>query len=144
MSNQVAPANLVGFVAQSMYAPIPLKVKFAKISASATEQDVVAAVSGKRIRVLSAQFTLTGHLDATAQFFSNGSGGTAISGLFKPLALQTDSGGAAMIVLSAADHPYGCFETATGQKLTVDGTGTSAPAIEGFLTYVEVDPNINQ
>ena len=114
-----------------------LEVKFAAIAFTGTAQDVVAAVTGKKIRVLSAQFTLTGNVDNTAAFYSNGVAGTLLSGLLQPLALQTDAGGAAMVMISGKYHPYGAFETKSGEKLTVDGAGTT-PVGEGFLTYVEI------
>jgi hypothetical protein len=85
----------------------------ANIAASQTNSVVVAAVSGKRIRVLAVAF-LCG---ATATDATLNSGSTAISPLFANAA----NGGAVLPFM-----PVGWFETAIGEALTLTtGAGST-------------------
>src|SRR2546430_16473891 len=103
-----------------------IPVKFVPISASASA-DIVAAVAGKRIRVLAYTFTLAG-TSPTAKFQSGGS--TDLTGTFAPTTgsvLVHDAGGLAP-----------AFATNVGEKLNLVLAGAAASA-QGHLTYVLVD-----
>lgn len=106
------------------------QVKFAEIdSAGNTTFDVVAAVTGKRIRVMSYVLSLEDNAQAV-QFQSKGSG-----------ALVELSGNGIQAIASvnntfAAPHnPAGWFETVAGEKLQIKSS--AAGAIGGHLSYVE-------
>jgi hypothetical protein len=102
---------------------VPVKRAFLNQAASGTAQTVVAAVSGKRIRVLA----LAMRAGATATDATFNSGSTAIS----PLFANAINDGA---VLPLNEH--GWFETAAGAALTVT---TGAGSTTGILVnYVEV------
>ena len=100
-------------------------VKRAAISGASTDNPVVAAVTGKKIRVLS--YTLT-TASATTVSFEDGAGGTALTGVMTT---------AAGTPIEGAYNPHGHFETtaATLLNLTLGG----AVQTSGHLTYVEVD-----
>jgi hypothetical protein len=90
---------------------------FANVAASQTDSSLVAAVSGKKIRVKALAF-VCGATATTATFNSKGSGaGTACSPLFANAA----NGGAVL-----GHNPEGWFETETGEALTLT-TGAGAP-----------------
>lgn len=103
-------------------------MKFAKIDLAASG-DLVAAVSGKKIRVLSYLIVSAGSV--TAKFQS---------------AASTDLTGAMSLVVgvpNACDHappvhgmPTGYFETSQGEKLNL--VLSSGVQVSGHLTYVEV------
>ena len=101
-------------------------VKRAAITSAAGAFDVVAAVTGKRIRVLSFKLCTTTTAVAIT-WRSNAS--TALTGAMTVIA-NTPWG--------AEWHPAGHFETASGEKLDILQSGTSQ--ISGWLTYQEVDP----
>lgn len=99
-------------------------VKFASIATAAVDTTVVAAVTGKKIRVLSC-FLVSDTASTTARFES-GTGGTAISGLML-LGLSQ--------VLVLPHNEAGWFETAAAALLNLEcATG----GVDGGLTYVEV------
>lgn len=99
------------------------QVKTAKISL-ASSGEVVAAVTGKKIRVLTCNFTC--NLAATVQARTNNGSGTTLSGLYS---FDAKSG----IVLGY--NPGGHWvETTAGQALYL----TISSAIEGSITYIEV------
>ena len=103
-------------------------MKFAKIDLAASG-DVVSAVTGKKIRVLS--YFLVSAGSVTAKFQSGAS---------------TDLTGAMSLIVgvpNACDHappvhgmPTGYFETAPGEKLNLVLGGSVQ--VSGHLTYVEV------
>jgi hypothetical protein len=96
--------------------PSVLRTK-ANIASATTDGAVIAAVSGKKIRVLG--FILQAGGTATTVVFNTkpGGAGTAVSAVFDLLA----RGGT-----SAPIHNYGWFETSSGEGLTVTtGTGSS-------------------
>lgn len=98
--------------------------KKAVISLAATGT-VVAAVTGKKIRVLA--YTIVGGGTATVTFKS-GAAGTALTGAMS------------LVVNSVLSVPYceaGHFETAASALLELS-LGASV-AMAGHLTYVEVD-----
>lgn len=109
----------------------PRKVKFAAISASASET-VVAAVAGKKIRVLS--YVLTGDDAVVAKWTSDdGESGTDISGELNFAATGS--------VVAAAFSPVGHFETAVGEALGLDldaGEGEGSGGVGGHVSYIEV------
>jgi hypothetical protein len=97
-------------------------VKFAQISAAASA-DVVAAVPGKKIRVL--QYKVVVDAAMTVKFQSGAS--TDLTGAM-PFAANGGS--------SDPYSPVGLFETAVGEKLNVVLVG--AGNIAGHLSYQEV------
>lgn len=101
------------------------KPLYAAINVStAGDNTLVAAVAGKRIRVLS--YTLVCSAVETVRFES-GAGGTALTGQMEFGA----NGGAAV----TCDH--GLFETAAGALLNLElATGVN---VDGHLTYVLID-----
>lgn len=104
-----------------------VKKAFANIAASQTDSAVVAAVTGKIIRVLAVAFVAGG--TATNATFNTkpGGAGTAISCLFANAA----NGGAVL-----PHNPYGWFETASGEGLSLT---TGAGSTTGVLVvYAEV------
>lgn len=102
-----------------------LTPKFATIAASSSGNNtLVAAVTSKKIRVLSVAFVANGAVNAK---FQSGASGTDLTGLFYCL-----QGGGAVL----PPNPTGWFETAAGTLLNLNLSG--AVAVGGCLTYVEV------
>ncbi len=104
-------------------------VKFAESDSAGNETfDVVTAVSGKRIRVLSYVLSVVGA--QAVQFQSKGSG-----------ALVELSGNGIQAIASvnntfaAAHNSAGWFETVAGEKLQIKSSASGA--IGGHLSYVE-------
>ncbi len=105
-------------------APLIPKFKVANVAASATNSTVIAAVTGKKLRVLAAAFVAGD--TATALTF-----GSAASAAISCLFANAANGGA-----SLAFSPTGWFETVAGEALTATtGTG-STTGIQ--LVYIEV------
>ncbi len=105
--------------------PPQSEAQHAEISSAATNATIVAAVAGKRIRVLS--FFLVAVTAVTVRFEST-SGGAALTGLMSVGA--TD-------VLAPGYNPLGHFQTVAGQLLNLELGGTVQ--VSGALTYVLVD-----
>ena len=100
-------------------------VKHAAIdAASSGNNTLVAAVSGKKIRVLALFITMTGTLVTIR--FEDGAGGTALTGQMGPTAGQP-------IVLPFS--PVGWFETSDATLLNMELSG--AQSVDGALTYIE-------
>lgn len=99
-------------------------IKYAKIDASSTGGDVVAAVVGKRIRVISLFLTIT-TAAGTVKFQSGGS--TDLTG-----AMTFAAGG----VQTLPHNPSGWFQTVAGEKLNM--VLASAGQVSGALTYQEI------
>jgi len=100
-------------------------VKRAKIdAASSGDNTLVAAVTGKKIRVLALFATMTG--TAVTIRFEDGAGGTALTGQMGPTAGQT-------IVLPF--NPVGWFETSAATLLNMELGG--AQSVDGALVYIE-------
>ena len=104
-------------------------VKFAEIDSDGNETfDVVAAVTGKRIRVLS--YVLSVAAAQIVKFQSKGSGaavelsGTGIHAI-----------AAVNNTFAAAHNPAGWFETVAGEKLQM--VSSAANKLGGHLSYVE-------
>ncbi len=99
--------------------------KFAAISgASSGDNTLVAAVTGKKILVLSLYLIAAG---AVAVRFESGAGGTALSGVMSIAA----NGG-----LVLGYNPVGYFKTESGALLNMELGG--AVQVSGGLTYIEV------
>lgn len=100
-------------------------IKFAAISASGSGNNtLVAAVTGKKIRVISLALMAAAAVNAKLQ---TGAGGTDLTGLFYPAA----NGGFVL--------PYnegGWCETASGALLNLNLSG--AVAVGGVVTYQEI------
>lgn len=102
-----------------------LTPKFAAISASSSGNNtLIAAVSGKKIRVLRWHLSANGVVNAK---FTDGAGGSDLTG---PHYL-TQYGG-----FGAAFCPVGHFETTANTSLVLNLSG--AVAVGGNITYVEV------
>lgn len=102
-----------------------LTPKFVTIAASSSGNNtLIAAVAGKKIRVLS--YTLVAASSVTATF-QNGASGTAISGIMSFAA----NGG-----VSVPFSPVGHFETSISTLLNLSLSG--AVSVAGHLCYVEV------
>ena len=100
-------------------------VKRAAIDAATSGNNtLVAAVSGKKIRVLALFATMTG--SAVTIRFEDGAGGTALTGQMGPTAGQT-------IVLPF--NPVGWFETSAATLLNLELSG--AQSVDGALVYIE-------
>jgi hypothetical protein len=95
-------------------------------NAASGDNTLVAAVTGKRIRVLAMIAVMTG--TAVTIRFESGAGGTALTGQMQP----TSGGG---FVLPY--NPIGWFETAASELLNMELSG--AQSVDGVLRYVEID-----
>lgn len=103
---------------------LPESIQVALNISSATTTSVVAAVAGRRIKLVSAFFTAAG-TTPTVKLQSHTT--TAINtGTLAPTAGQP-------VVLDY--HPDGWFTTAPGEALDLVSGGTS-PSIQGSLSYV--------
>lgn len=103
------------------------KVLFASVAAASNgDNTLVAATTGKRIRVLAFSLTMTG--TAVTIKFQSGAGGTDLTGAMTPLQGQT-------IVGSFA--PTGLLQTAASALLNLSLGG--AQAVAGYLVYQLVD-----
>jgi hypothetical protein len=101
----------------------PIPPKFAAISApNSGNNEVVAAVSGKKIRVLGYVLVASGAVNA--KFRSTNTDKTGL------LYLAQNGG------VSAPFSPVGHFETAAGEALNLNLSGSVA--VGGHLVYVEV------
>lgn len=102
-----------------------LTPKFAVINvASSGDNTILAAVSGKKIRVL--QYTLVCGSAVNVRFES-GIAGTALTGVME---IAANSG------ISAPYSPVGHFETASNTLLNLELSG--AVNVDGHFTYVEI------
>jgi hypothetical protein len=104
----------------------PLAVKYAVVAAASSGNNtLVAAVAGKKLRVVAGHLTMTGA--AVTIRFESGADGTALTGLMTPL--QGTS-------IALPFCPVGHFETAAGVLLNLELGG--AQAVAGWVVYVEV------
>ena len=103
-----------------------VQIKYAKIdAASSGDNTVVAAVTGKKLRVISAYWTMTG--TAVTVRWESGASGTALTGQGTSLQGHT---------VMLPYNPGGWFETAAGELLNLELGG--AQSVDGALAYVEV------
>jgi len=107
----------------------PLTPKFAPIAAATSGNNtLIAAVSGKKIRVLSIMAVISA---ATNIYFTSNTGGTVIfGGSTNKINLTANEG----FVLPFS--PVGWFETVAGEALVVNLSG--ANSFSGGLIYLEV------
>jgi hypothetical protein len=97
-------------------------------AASAGDNTIVAAVTGKKILVTSYLIVASGGANTLLRFES-GAGGTALTG-------EMDLGDNLSLVCPY--NPGGCFApTAAGALLNLQIT--AATSVDGHLTYVEID-----
>lgn len=102
------------------------RIKYAVIDhATSGDNTLVAAVTGRKIRVRSLFIIASG--DVTGRFES-GASGTALSG---QMAFGANGG------MVLADNPTGWFETASGSLLNLELSG--ATSVDGGLSYVEIE-----
>lgn len=103
-----------------------LTPKFAVINhASSGDNTLVAAVTGKKIRVLALYFRNAGAVDVR---FESGAGGTALSGV-----IETEAADPPFVL---PFNPVGWFETAISTLLNLELGG--AVSVDGGLVYVEI------
>lgn len=103
------------------------ELKFAAIDTAATtgDKEVVAAVTGKQIRVLVYSFTVGG--DETVTWYSDAAG-TALTG-----AMRFPAAGDGV---SPVFVPTGHFQTAAGEALVLNqGVGGGC---DGYVVYIEI------
>jgi hypothetical protein len=107
--------------------PAPFRAaKYAVISAgSSGDNTVVAAVTGKKIRVLAYALVAAG---AVTVRFESGASGTALTGV---MSLAANGG------LAVGLNELGHFETAAGVLLNMELGGVVQ--VSGALSYIEVD-----
>lgn len=94
--------------------------------ATSGDNELVAAVAGKKIRVLAMFAVMTG--TAVTIRFESGAGGTALTGQMQP-----SQGGGFVLPF----NPIGWFETAAGQALNMELGG--AQSVDGVFNYILVD-----
>jgi len=93
-------------------------------AASSGNNTLVAAVTGKKIRVLALTVTMTG--TAVTIRFEDGAGGTALTGQMQPTQGQT---------VTLPFNPVGWFETSAATLLNLELGG--AQSVDGVLVYIE-------
>lgn len=103
-----------------------LTPKFAKVQLSASGE-LVAAVTGKKIRVLQYKLMANGAVNTK---FQGDSGGTPVD--LTGLSYFAAAGSGESVGFS----PVGLFETASGKNLYLNLSASTA--VGGFITYVEV------
>lgn len=124
--DQSATVNVAQDVNAMKNGATTLTPKYAKIAASASGNNtLIAAVTGKKIRVLAYNFMGAGAVNAK---FQDGAGGTDLTGL-KYIAA---AGGG----ICAPFNPVGWFETTAATLLNLNLSG--AVGVGGEITYVEV------
>jgi len=100
--------------------------KFAAVAAASSGNNtLVAAVTGKRIRVLAGSLTMTG--TAVTIRFESAADGTALTGLMTPL-----QGTTIQLPFCVVGH----FQTVSGELLNLELGG--AQAVAGWIVYVEI------
>lgn len=120
---QAVPSG-IGVVTDPAAAAAPYKRAFANVAASQTDAAVVAAVGGKKIRVLGLALVCGGSVTFTTK---PAGAGLAISAAFAP---------ATSDVVVLPESPAGWFETNTGEGLSVTTGAGSTSAIQ--VIYIEV------
>lgn len=108
--------------------------KFTTINASNTDNTVVAAVLGKKIRLLAA--VLVGNTAAGLVRFEDGTGGEALTGEM-PMGNNINGVQAREGILVMPFSPVGWFETSEGVLLNLECPNSNID-ITGFLVYAEV------
>lgn len=110
---------------QATVAGVPVTIKYAIIDAAGSgDNTLLAAVTSKKIRVLSAFLVSAGTVNVR---FESGAGGTALTGQMN---LVANTG----FVLPY--NPGGWFETASNTLLNLELSG--AVSVDGSFSYIEV------
>lgn len=109
--------------AQQVYIGCPTILRAAISGATSGDNTLVAAVTGKKIKVLSLAIVAAG---AVTVRFESGAGGTALTGV-----MSIPANG--ILVLSPSLPGYHHFETAAGSLLNMELGG--AVQVSGYLTY---------
>ena len=105
--------------------PLSMAFKFAKIDgATSGNNTLVAAVSGKKIRVISLFVVSAGIVNVR---FEDGAGGTALTGQMN---LVANTG------FALPYNPGGWFETTAATLLNMELS--AAISVDGSLSYIEV------
>jgi len=103
-----------------------LTPKFVAVDAATNgDNTLIAAVTGKKIRVLAAVLVMTG--TAVTARFEDGTGGTALTGQ-----MQQSQGNSIVLPF----NPVGWFETTAATLLNLELSG--AQSVDGCIVYVEV------
>lgn len=101
-------------------------IKFAAVDAATSgDNELVAAVTGRKIRVIAGSLTMTG--TAVTIRFESGAGGTALTGQMTPTQGST---------ISLPYSPVGHFQTAISAALNLELGG--AQSVDGWIVYQEV------
>lgn len=95
-------------------------------AASIGDNTLVAAVAGKKIRVIAALLVASG--GAITVRFESAAGGTALSGLMN---LGADG------QLPLPENGFGWFETVAGELLNLELS--AATSVDGVLVYEEIE-----
>ena len=103
----------------------PLLPRFRWIDTSLADTELVAGVSGYRIRVLAITMTMTG--TTVTLRLEDTTGGTALTGPMQPLQGHT---------ITLPFSPVGWFETTAGNSLGLEQSGTQS--VDGAVVYVLV------
>jgi hypothetical protein len=120
---QAVVLSTAGLASSDTTAVLP---KFVAVSVNGSGNNtLVAAVTGKKIRVLSGHLTMSG--TAVTWTFQSGAGGTGLTG-----ALAVAQNGS----ISFPFSPVGHFETAAGSLLNLSLSG--AQLVTGYVVYIEV------
>lgn len=109
----------------SSMAPVASQYKVVDAAGNG-DNEIVAAVAGKHIRVVAGSLTMTG--TAVTIRFESGAGGTALTGQMTPLQGHT---------IPMPYCPVGHFQTAKGESLNLELGG--AQSVDGWIVYQEVD-----
>lgn len=110
---------------QLTIAGVPVTVKFAIIdAASSGDNTILAAVTSKKIRVVSLFLVAAGTVNVR---FESGASGTALTGQMN---LVANSG------FALPYNPTGWFETGSGALLNLELSG--AVSVDGSFSYIEV------
>ena len=112
-----------------LYGSLPASVKYAVIdNASSGDNTIVAAVTGKKIRVLAYMYVCAGTVTVR---FESGASGDALTGQKSWIA---NTGACANF------NPAGWFETEEGELLNMELS--AAISVDGHLTYIEIGDEI--
>ena len=127
MAKQQKAATAVTHTQAGVSSEVDCKVKFAAVNLAASgDQSVVAAVTGKKIRVL--EIDVLGSTDDGTLLFESGTA-TALTGLV-PFDIDVPT-----LNRWKASAPQGLFETAAGEALTAT---CATVTVDGFIKYVEI------
>jgi len=108
------------------YGELPEYVKFAVIdSASSGNNEIIAAKTGTKFRVLSYALVSAGSVNTR---FESSADGTALTGQMNFVA---NTG------ICCSHNPLGWFETKKGESLNLELS--AAVSVDGHLTYIEVN-----